>query len=290
MSIESSDGTPVASYCYDAWGKILACDGAVAELNPLRYRGYVYDQETGFYYLQSRYYDPTVGRFINADSYASTDQSMIGHNMYAYCNNNPFCNVDTSGTFFFTALGAVTGFISGALSAMATEEDSAKWFDIATRGAAGGAIAGAGVDAALLIMGIPGVGVPAVVGAFAIAYAAGGVGNVVTSYSTAKVCGSEYSSDQAIGMFIIGGTFNCLSLATGLSAASQSVEQLVFYGYQDLVENTVVGTTIGVTTGIATTVGTTSKLKMSKRNLRGPATSSNRLSKMLEFKESVYFS
>ena len=91
-------------------------------------------------------------------------------------------------------------------------------------------------------------------------------------------------------MFIIGGTFNCLSLATGLSAASQSVEQLVFYGYQDLVENTVVGTTIGVTTGIATTVGTTSKLKMSKRNLRGPATSSNRLSKMLEFKESVYFS
>ena len=52
MSIESSDGTPVASYCYDAWGKILACDGALAELNPLRYRGYVYDQETGFYYLQ----------------------------------------------------------------------------------------------------------------------------------------------------------------------------------------------------------------------------------------------
>ena len=290
MSIESSDGTPVASYCYDAWGKILACDGALAELNPLRYRGYVYDQETGFYYLQSRYYDPAVGRFINADSYASTGQSMIGHNMYAYCNNNPFCNVDASGTFFFTALGAVTGFISGALSAMATEEDSAKWFDIATRGAAGGAIAGAGVDAALLIMGIPGVGVPAVVGAFAIAYAAGGVGNVVTSYSTAKVCGSEYSSDQAIGMFIIGGTFNCLPLATGLSAASQSVEQLVFYGYQDLVENTVVGTTIGVTTGIATTVGTTSKPKMSKRNLRGPATSSNRLSKMLEFKESVYFS
>ena len=259
-------------------------------MNPIRYRGYYYDKETELYYLQNRYYDPAVGRFINADSYASTGQSMIGHNMYAYCNNNPFCNVDASGTFFFTALGAVTGFISGALSAMATEEDSAKWFDIATRGAAGGAIAGAGVDAALLIMGIPGVGVPAVVGAFAIAYAAGGVGNVVTSYSTAKVCGSEYSSDQAIGMFIIGGTFNCLSLATGLSAASQSVEQLVFYGYQDLVENTVVGTTIGVTTGIATTVGTTSKPKMSKRNLRGPATSSNRLSKMLEFKESVYFS
>ena len=290
VQIMDTNGDTVANYEYDPYGKVISSIGAIAEVNPIRYRGYYYDKETELYYLQNRYYDPAVGRFINADSYASTGQSMIGHNMYAYCNNNPFCNVDASGTFFFTALGAVTGFISGALSAMATEEDSAKWFDIATRGAAGGAIAGAGVDAALLIMGIPGVGVPAVVGAFAIAYAAGGVGNVVTSYSTAKVCGSEYSRDQAIGMFIIGGTFNCLSLATGLSAASQSVEQLVFYGYQDLVENTVVGTTIGVTTGIATTVGTTSKPKMSKRNLRGPATSSNRLSKMLEFKESVYFS
>ena len=290
VQIVDTNGNTVANYEYDPYGKVISSIGAIAEVNPIRYRGYYYDKETELYYLQNRYFDPAVGRFINADSYASTGQSMIGHNMYAYCNNNPFCNVDASGTFFFTALGAVTGFISGALSAMATEEDSAKWFDIATRGAAGGAIAGAGVDAALLIMGIPGVGVPAVVGAFAIAYAAGGVGNVVTSYSTAKVCGSEYSSEQAIGMFIIGGTFNCLSLATGLSAASQSVGQLAFYGYQDLVENTVVGTTIGVTTGIATTVGTTSKPKTSKRNWRGPATSSNRLSKMLEFKESVYFS
>ena len=97
MSIESSDGTPVASYCYDAWRKILACDGALAELNPLRYRGYVYDQETGFYYLQSRYYDPAVARFLNADSYVSTGNSVIGNNMYAYCDNNPVNRSDPSG-------------------------------------------------------------------------------------------------------------------------------------------------------------------------------------------------
>jgi len=90
MSIESSDGTPVASYCYDAWGKILACDGALAELNPLRYRGYVYDQETGFYYLQSRYYDPAIGRFINADNVISyAGNSLLGCNVFAYCFNNP---------------------------------------------------------------------------------------------------------------------------------------------------------------------------------------------------------
>ncbi len=97
ISVESSDGTPVASYCYDAWGKILACDGALAELNPLRYRGYVYDQETGFYYLQSRYYDPAVARFLNADSYVSTGNSVIGNNMYAYCDNNPVNRSDPSG-------------------------------------------------------------------------------------------------------------------------------------------------------------------------------------------------
>lgn len=249
------------------------------------------------YYLQSRYYDPAIGRFVNADSYASTGQSVIGHNMYAYCNNNPLCNIDASGTIFFTALGAVTGFISGAISAMATEEDSSKWFDIATQGAIGGAIAGAGVDAALLMMGTLGVGAPVVIGAFAIAYATGGAANVYTSYSTAKICGTEYSSDQAVGMFIIGGTFNCLSLATGLTATAKSVEQLVFLGTQDIVENTVVGTTIGVSTSVATTVGTTSKPKAATTNRTSSSTSlkkrneyyDKKLYNILTFKERMYF-
>ena len=62
---------------------------SVAELNPLRYRGYYCDSETGFYYLQSRYYDPIVRRFLNGDSFASTGQGILGYNMSAYCNNNP---------------------------------------------------------------------------------------------------------------------------------------------------------------------------------------------------------
>lgn len=56
---------------------------------PLRYRGYVYDTETGLYYLTSRYYNPVWGRFINADGYASTGQGFTGDNMFAYCNDNP---------------------------------------------------------------------------------------------------------------------------------------------------------------------------------------------------------
>ena len=59
----------------------------MAEINPIRYRGYYFDQETGLYYLQSRYYDPEVGRFINADGLASTGQGILGCNMFAYCGN-----------------------------------------------------------------------------------------------------------------------------------------------------------------------------------------------------------
>ena len=87
----------VATYEYDAWGNIVSSSGRLAEINPLRYRGYYYDNETGFYYLQSRYYNPANRRFINADSYASTGQGFVGTNMFAYCNNSPVFLVDSYG-------------------------------------------------------------------------------------------------------------------------------------------------------------------------------------------------
>ena len=89
--------TRVASYEYDAWGNVTYSTGTMAKINPLKYRGYYHDAESGFYYLQSRYYDPAIGRFINADSYASTGQGFIGTNMFAYCNNSPILFVDHDG-------------------------------------------------------------------------------------------------------------------------------------------------------------------------------------------------
>ena len=71
---------------------------------PFRYRGYVYDEETGFYYLQSRYYNPELGRFISADVYLSTGQGVIGHNSYAYCLNNPVNMFDPYGEFALVAM------------------------------------------------------------------------------------------------------------------------------------------------------------------------------------------
>ncbi len=91
-------GSTNISYTYDPWGKIISSSGTLADINPLRYRGYYYDSETGFYYLQSRYYDPEIGRFINADSYASTDATgLLSTNMFAYCENDPVNKSDPTG-------------------------------------------------------------------------------------------------------------------------------------------------------------------------------------------------
>ena len=109
--IVDASGSVIANYTYDAWGKLLSVKDAsgnsisnltdVALLNPLRYRGYVYDEETGLYYLQSRYYDPTIGRFINADILFDTESgSPLSTNMFAYCENNCISGIDPKGTYY----------------------------------------------------------------------------------------------------------------------------------------------------------------------------------------------
>ena len=93
-------GAKVIEYRYDSWGKLKSTGTLAASLgqdNPFRYRGYYYDAETGLYYLQSRYYDPEVGRFISADGYFSTT-GILRNNMFAYCSNNPIIRCDPSGS------------------------------------------------------------------------------------------------------------------------------------------------------------------------------------------------
>lgn len=100
-------GTEVASYVYDAWGNIKDTKGepTIREINPIRYRSYVYNTETSLYYLQSRYYDPFAGRFLNADIYCDTGtDTTLSTNMFAYCENNPISNYDASGQVIETVL------------------------------------------------------------------------------------------------------------------------------------------------------------------------------------------
>ena len=100
-------GNEVTSYTYDAWGKIISVTGSlsstVGQANPFRYRSYYYDTETGWYYLNSRYYDPSVGRFINADGIIGANGGLVGYNMFAYCNNNPVNHSDPSGHWYVPA-------------------------------------------------------------------------------------------------------------------------------------------------------------------------------------------
>ena len=104
IGILDSDGNQVVEYVYESWGQFAISYGSTAatlgELNPFRYRGYYFDQESGLYYLNSRYYDPEIGRFLNADGYVTTGQGLIATNMFAYCGNNPVMYVDENGRFF----------------------------------------------------------------------------------------------------------------------------------------------------------------------------------------------
>ena len=97
VAVTDADGTLVAEYAYDAWGNIMVCSGTMASVNPLRYRGYYQDPITGWYFLQSRYYNPDWRRFLNADSLFIAGDEINGSNMYAYCNGNPVMYQDPSG-------------------------------------------------------------------------------------------------------------------------------------------------------------------------------------------------
>ncbi len=124
IAILDTTGNTVVTYTYDAWGNILSTGGTLSTTlgihNPLRYRGYVYDTETRLYYLQSRYYNPTVGRFINADVYTATGHGLLGNNMYAYCLNNPVMQCDPTGGIAITTLILVGSAILGLAAASYT--------------------------------------------------------------------------------------------------------------------------------------------------------------------------
>ena len=123
IAILDTNSNVVARYTHDAWGNILSITDAsgnaitssthIANINPIRYRGYYYDTETGWYYLNSRYYDPQVRRFINADGIVGANGAFIGMNLFAYCNNNPVLYNNPSGLVVGTDMYRYSSRIPG---------------------------------------------------------------------------------------------------------------------------------------------------------------------------------
>ena len=139
IGIYDTSGTKVGGYAYDAWGNctVTLNINGIASRNPIRYRGYYYDQDTGLYYLNARYYSPTWHRFISPDDTGYLDpESVNGLNLYTYCNNDPVNYKDPSGRIAITTtaiiVGALIGLAIGASSSVVAqlEEHNGDWSQI----------------------------------------------------------------------------------------------------------------------------------------------------------------
>lgn len=127
VAIADKDKNIVVRYTYDSWGKLLKTEGTLADTigkeNPIRYRSYYYDTESKYYFLQSRYYDPDMCRFLNADDseiLLEDQDNIVGYNIYSYCLNNPITMYDPDGysaTLVLTGGGAVASWLAGLGSA-----------------------------------------------------------------------------------------------------------------------------------------------------------------------------
>ncbi|MBD1372701.1 DNRLRE domain-containing protein [Hazenella sp. IB182357] len=114
IAVTDQESKVVASYEYDAWGNIIKQEGTFADENPIRYAGYRYDSETGFYYLIARYYDPAMGRFLSLDPEPGDDDDPKSQNLYVYTANNPVMFQDPDGNRFVSkGIGSGGGFRGG---------------------------------------------------------------------------------------------------------------------------------------------------------------------------------
>ena len=133
VAILDENGNAVVSYGYDAWGAPLWCTGELAEtlgkVQPFRYRGYVFDEETGLYYLRSRYYNPQWGRFVNADNVlniCATSNCNRVPNAFAYCSNGVIQRTDTDGKLWDIIFDIVS-FVGSVVDVIENPTDPWAW-------------------------------------------------------------------------------------------------------------------------------------------------------------------
>ena len=129
VAVYSATGTKLISYEYDAWGNFTTTyhytGSSTANYNKFTYRGYYYDPDLKMYYLQSRYYDPAICRFISPDdtSYLGANGDLVSYNLYAYCSNNPVNYTDPTGHGIITVLCVIFGIVALGTMVELTKKD-----------------------------------------------------------------------------------------------------------------------------------------------------------------------
>ncbi|MDE7100565.1 MAG: hypothetical protein K2O05_01775, partial [Anaeroplasmataceae bacterium] len=197
LEIYDEEGNIVAKYSYDAYGnhKIILNKDDIANINPFRYRSYYYDIETNLYYLNSRYYDPEVCRFISMDLIEYINpETLNGLNLYAYCNNNPVMNVDPEGNAWWNWLISGIQLVAGIV--------------LCATGV------GAGLGASLIVGGVMGIAMQFV--SPAISQIVGGFGSLSSGFSSIMT-GISLFSYGPVGWVLgtIGVVAGAISMAMG---------------------------------------------------------------------------
>ncbi len=207
IAILDSTGTVVVNYGYDAWGRPIKKEGSLAEtlgtVQPFRYRGYVYDEETELYYLRSRYYSHQWCRFMNEDSCYNAD-SLLGYNLFCYVANSPICCIDVSGQIIGTFFGGIFGFACQGIISLCQGKSSKEAMGAALGGAVAGAINGFAADLAAASGGL-GLGVSVLIGSMA-----GFIGSLVEyAYINGSLKG--YSIEEGINSALSGALASLIS-------------------------------------------------------------------------------
>jgi RHS repeat-associated protein len=205
IALSDRNGTIVVNYTYDSWGKLISISGTekdtVGVKNPYRYRGYRYDVETGLYYLQSRYYNPEWGRFINADAIAGAMGELLGHNIFAYCKNNPINMQDSDGFIAMANDGDCSS--GGGLETLPVPEPI-----INKVNNYGGSPRGAGINSAVDL------GISSAISKLVSTTKTVVLGNAMTKYSTNT---AALGLKNAASIGIVSGTFTGISGAINFS-------------------------------------------------------------------------
>ena len=219
IRIIDTAGATICTYTYDAWGRLLnSSTNQIFKANPIRYRGYYYDAETGLYYLGSRYYDPAVKRFINADDAALAtinpySDGLTDKNYFAYCDNNPTSRSDDGGELWNLVVGAAVGGIIGGVSAAISSYKDSGSVNISA------VIVGAGTGALGGLIGATGLSA----GTQAIA---SGVISAVNNIASAKISGQKVKwTSVAIDAFA-GAASSLIGSAATKKAAAAAEKQI----------------------------------------------------------------